>query len=91
MTDLDEEKDRVTCVSDQATQRETELLGAALDAARYRVRQRQAPRADGTYALTDCEECGEPIGEGRLRAAANNTVCIHCATKQEELSRRFAP
>jgi len=32
---------------------------------------------DGTYP--DCEGCGEPIGEARLRALPYSVLCIDCA------------
>jgi len=37
---------------------------------------------DGTYGI--CEECGEPIGEGRLRAMPFTRVCVECKSKNEK-------
>lgn len=41
---------------------------------------------EGNYGF--CEECGEEITEGRLRARPVASLCIDCKTKQEELERR---
>ena len=37
--------------------------------------------ADGTFG--ECEECGEMISVGRLRARAVTTLCISCKSEQE--------
>lgn len=47
---------------------------------------RQAERAldlllAGTYGV--CENCGKPIGKGRLQAFPRATLCLPCKTKQE--------
>ena len=36
---------------------------------------------DGTYGV--CENCGEPIGKGRLQAAPRATLCIPCKQREE--------
>lgn len=36
---------------------------------------------DGTYG--DCAECGEPIGEQRLKALPFARLCIDCANKHQ--------
>lgn len=36
---------------------------------------------NGSYGM--CEECGEPIGEGRLLAMPFTRVCIECKSKDE--------
>ena len=36
---------------------------------------------EGIYG--DCEECGEPIGEQRLRALPFTCVCVECKSKEE--------
>ncbi len=38
-------------------------------------------REEGTYGI--CAECGQPIGEERLQARPQATLCIECARKQE--------
>ena len=35
------------------------------------------------YEITSCLECGDPIGEMRLRVSIKNTFCIVCASAQE--------
>lgn len=37
----------------------------------------------GKDTLRDCEECGDPIGAGRLKALPNTKICIECATERE--------
>lgn len=37
---------------------------------------------NGTYGI--CEECGEPIGEGRLSAMPFTKVCVECKSKNEK-------
>lgn len=36
---------------------------------------------DGTYG--ECEECGEPIAENRLRALLFTRVCVECQSRNE--------
>lgn len=54
--------------------RERKLL-EKIDAALRRI-------VDGTYG--ECEECGELISVGRLRARPVTTLCIECKAEQEE-------
>ena len=37
---------------------------------------------DGTFGL--CEDCGEEIGEARLKAIPYATLCVECKAKEEE-------
>ena len=37
--------------------------------------------ADGTFGL--CHDCGEPIGDGRLRVDPTVLWCIDCASKKD--------
>lgn len=78
------ERERLTDVSDRATQVEQETFDAAMGDVRRRLQQDQSPRYDGTYAVEDCDDCGNPIGEGRLRLAPRNLICVHCATAREK-------
>jgi len=39
---------------------------------------------EGTYP--DCESCGEPIGEERLRALPYSVLCIDCAEDADQRS-----
>ena len=36
---------------------------------------------DGEFG--ECEDCGDPIGEARLKARPVTTLCIECKTEQE--------
>lgn len=81
MTDH-QEGGHISDVIDRASQVEERHRGAALSAvlAQARRKPKQVPLPDGTYPDPDCEECGNEIGEGRLRVAIDNTWCIECAT-----------
>jgi RNA polymerase-binding transcription factor DksA len=57
-------------------------------AARWRSRQMQEPMADGTYRVTECDECGNEIGDERLRIAPMNLWCVECAQAHETRQRR---
>jgi len=35
----------------------------------------------------ECEECGGPISEGRLRSVPYTSLCVECAEKQEKSNR----
>ncbi len=82
--------DRDPDENDRATRLEMEANAALVDRARLAARQDQTPGPDGLFSITECVECGEYIGEGRLRAAARNTLCVHCATAAEQMKKRFA-
>ena len=43
----------------------------------------QFPDEHGHFAVTECLECGEHIGEQRLKVAIKNLLCWDCATAQE--------
>jgi DnaK suppressor protein len=38
----------------------------------------------------ECQECGDPIGDARLRARPVTTLCIRCKEEQEEKERAFS-
>jgi len=67
------------------------LEQAATDQAIYEVRRyckpTQAPLKNGTYEVTDCDDCGNEIGAARLKVAIKNTLCVHCATLRERRAR----
>ncbi len=42
--------------------------------------------ADGTFG--ECEECGEMISAGRLKARPVTTLCIACKSEQERKERQ---
>lgn len=83
------EKENLTDESDRATRTEMEFTQDSIDATRNRARPQQSACADGTFAVTDCEDCGEQIGEARLKVAAMNLLCVHCADFKEKVARRF--
>ena len=82
MTDQDDEKHSDDI--DRASALEMKTTQSALNTVRAAARRQQEVRADGTYAITECEECGEDIGGERLRVSIKNLYCIHCATAQEK-------
>ena len=59
---------------------ERSQVGTLVEDARHQLAEIEAARArlaDGTYGT--CEECGGPIGEGRLEARPTARTCIRCA------------
>ena len=59
---------------------ERSQVGTLVEDARHQLAEVEAARgrlADGTYGT--CEECGGPIGEGRLEARPTARTCIRCA------------
>jgi RNA polymerase-binding transcription factor DksA len=90
MSAPDREHHRVSDESDRATLIEMEALSDSLARTQRLVTQKQKPLADGTYAVTECEECSEEIGEERLKVAANNLVCWHCQTATEGRKKWFS-
>lgn len=77
------EAEKLTDVLDRASEVEMRTTSLAIDNTRRNAKPQQQPLADGTYEVTDCEECGNEIGIERLRVAIKNKYCIHCATKME--------
>ena len=57
--------------------RERRLLG--------KIREALERIDNGEFGV--CEECGENIGEGRLKARPVTTCCIECKTEQERQER----
>lgn len=83
MTDEDETfpdpNDRATLESDRnfvlrIRDRERKLL-SKIEKALQRIQ-------DGSFGF--CEECGEEISEGRLKARPVTTLCIKCKEEQEK-------
>lgn len=87
---FEREAERVSDESDRASNLEEMARKDALDRATRAVEQQQRPRADGTYEVTECEECGEDIGAERLRLASRNLMCWHCATEMERKSKWYS-
>lgn len=67
--------------AEQAQERENDEVVDAIGnetALSIRIIQSALERiAEGTYGL--CEECGNEIAEGRLRAVPEATRCVNCA------------
>ncbi len=66
-----------------------ELLEALDDEVKLELRQieRALIRID-EEEYESCENCGEDVGEERLKALPYTTLCIRCATAQEENTAR---
>ncbi len=67
--------------AEQAQERENdEVVDAIGNETKHTIRDLQAAIArldDGSYG--DCAACGEAIGEGRLAAIPEATLCVKCA------------
>ncbi len=70
ITSLDRDKDLMHIIGE----REREKL-LRIEEALLRIKE-------GTYGI--CEECGNPIGEGRLRAMPFATLCVDCKNRKEK-------
>lgn len=73
---------------DRASDLELATTENAIRVVQARNVQKQNPGADGEYPEPDCIECGNEIGIGRLRVAANNVMCLFCASIAEKRWRR---
>lgn len=73
--------------NDVASEVEMRTTESALNRVRQAARRQQEPDAQGRYAILDCVECGSEIGEGRLRVAIKNHLCIYCAELSERKRR----
>lgn len=71
---------------DRASELEMTNTEDAIKAVRSRNRQKQVP-IDGVYPDPNCIQCDDEIPIGRLKAAANNNLCIICATAAERWRR----
>lgn len=75
---------------ERATQLEdSEVVDALGNEAREEIEKISAAlrRMDsGSYGL--CVECGEPVGDSRIRAYPYAGECIDCATIDEQIRRR---
>ena len=68
---------------DRASQLEMENTAGLVSEIRKRSKRTQEPNGAGVYLITECIECDNDIGQGRLMHSIKNTLCIHCATAQE--------
>lgn len=69
---------------DRASELEMVSTEDAIRAVQRRNEQKQKPDANGVYAITDCDECGDAIPAERLRIASNNVCCTICAGRMEK-------
>ena len=74
--------DRATAESDRhlgiiMRERDRQLIGE--------IREALGRVKEGEYGI--CQECGEEIGEARLRAQPTATLCVHCKARLEAASR----
>ena len=71
-----------------SNERERELILTLGDRERERLHEvNVAIERLNEKGYGECEECGEPIGEERLRALPFTRVCVDCKTKFERESR----
>lgn len=81
------QKEKLTDEHDIASELEMKFTEGSISTVRDRARQDQLPDAEGNYLILDCEECGQEIGEGRLKVAPRNKICVYCATVAERNRR----
>lgn len=83
MTEWDEREDTPSDVLDKASQVEQRNMNISRQEHAKKMKRSQEPGPDGFYPVLDCIECGNEIGEGRLRVSIKNTLCIACANHAE--------
>jgi len=85
VTGLTEKKDNMPDPTDRATiEWDRNFLLRIRDRERKlikKIRQALDRIDDGSFGV--CDDCGEEIGEARLRARPVTTLCINCKTEQE--------
>ncbi len=72
---------------DRASELEMISTADAIRVVQLRNVQQQLVGPDGQYPSPDCAQCGDEIPLGRLQIAANNTLCIVCASAAERWRR----
>lgn len=72
---------------DRASELEMISTADAIRAVQRRNEQKQKPGPDGMYPSPNCIECDDEIPLGRLQVAANNVLCVICATAAERWKR----
>ncbi len=77
------EQEKYSDPLDVASRNESIATDDAVREQRKKARPQQIPDAAGNFAITECVECGDEIGEQRLRVAIKNLYCIDCVTAQE--------
>lgn len=73
---------------DRASELELISTADAIRNVQLRNVQKQLPGSDGLYPSPFCFECDDEIPLGRLKVAANNVLCLVCATAVEKRSMR---
>lgn len=86
VSEFDDEK--TTDENDRASQLEMLTTASAIHDVRQRVKRQQEVRADGTYEVTECDDCGLDIDPRRLDVAIMNRLCVYCCEAMEKRSRR---
>ena len=79
-----ENNEKMPDVLDQASELELRANEGRVRMVMEKCKPQQHPRSDGTYAITECDECGGDIGAERLKVAIQNLLCIGCATALEK-------
>ena len=77
------EQEKYSDPLDVASRNESIATDDAVREQRKLAVPQQFPDAAGNFAITECVECGEHIGEQRLKVAIKNLLCWDCATAQE--------
>lgn len=72
---------------DRASELEMISTADAIRKVQLRNVQKQVPGPDGMYPSPFCIECNDEIPLGRLKVAANNILCVICATAAERWKR----
>ena len=78
-----EETQKLTDPLDVATDQAMRFNDAAVRDARKLAQQDQMPDSEGNYFQYECDDCGDDIGEERLKVAPRNLLCVFCAAKAE--------
>ena len=86
MTHMDDEK--YSDPLDVASRNEMYATNEAIREQRLKCKPQQEPDADGNYLVHECLECGDHIGEQRLRVAIKNLYCVECVTAQERKAKK---
>src|SRR4051812_31762255 len=74
-------------VADFAFQRElSDTQGRILEQEANQARDAAERAKAGQYGI--CADCGRPIGEARMQARPEATLCIECQSRHETESRR---
>ena len=82
------EAEKITDVSDQATEVEERSRAFFLHNQRKLAKREQEPDHMGVYAITECVKCDDEIPTERLAVAIRNTFCVFCLAAEERLARR---